>query len=203
MAGAQPVLRRCVGYHVLAAFRIGSDGQRWWWHFESNQQTNLVVCPAREMHKLNVAIGEPFDLDQRTPAAAAAELGLNYAGLARLGQTDCHLCQAWSVETVGDWMTWGSLTQWWLQPQSGRVTALSAFQNNGVTRTRFLCDPLAASPAAAFAVPKLEGISPSPPEPLDADYTTRFVNVRDGSDGRMSLRWGKLGPKGTSSSGLN
>jgi hypothetical protein len=40
-------------------------------------------------------------------------------------------------------------------------------------------------------------------EPLKEGYTTRFLNVMDGSNGRMSVRWGMQGPKGTSSSGLN
>jgi hypothetical protein len=42
-----------------------------------------------------------------------------------------------------------------------------------------------------------------PPEPLTAGYTPRFLNVIDGTSGRMSVRWGMKGPKGTSSSGLN
>jgi hypothetical protein len=54
-----------------------------------------------------------------------------------------------------------------------------------------------------LAIPRLEGLPPTPPEPLDADYTNRFINLGDGSDGNVSLRWGKKGPKGTSSSGLN
>ena len=32
---------------------------------------------------------------------------------------------------------------------------------------------------------------------------TGFVNLRDGSNGQMSVRWGKIGRKGRSSSGLN
>ena len=58
-------------------------------------------------------------------------------------------------------------------------------------------------PAEDFAVPRSEGLSPTLPEPLDTDYTNRFINLRDGSDGYMSARWGKKGPKGTSSGGLN
>jgi hypothetical protein len=42
-----------------------------------------------------------------------------------------------------------------------------------------------------------------PPEPLAEGYTRRFLNVHDGSDGRMSVRWGMKGPKGTRSGGLN
>jgi hypothetical protein len=40
-------------------------------------------------------------------------------------------------------------------------------------------------------------------DPLGEGYARRFLNVRDGSDGRMSVRWGMKGPKGTVSSGLN
>jgi hypothetical protein len=54
-----------------------------------------------------------------------------------------------------------------------------------------------------FAVPKIEGQSPTLPEPLDSAYTNRFVRIRDGSDAMMSLYWGKAGPKGSSGAGLN
>ena len=47
-------------------------------------------------------------------------------------------------------------------------------------------------PAGNFAVPNLNGLSPAPPEPLEANYTNRFIHLRDGSDGRMSLRWGMV-----------
>ena len=78
------------------------------------------------------------------------------------------------------------------------------FSSGFVSRMQFLYDTVNKPlPALDFAVPKLEGLSPTSPEPLDEDYTNRFINLRDGSDGNMSLRWGKKGPKGTSSSGLN
>ncbi len=41
------------------------------------------------------------------------------------------------------------------------------------------------------------------PDPLPEGYTRRYLNVIDGTKGRMSVRWGMMGPKGTSSSGLN
>ncbi|OQA04141.1 MAG: hypothetical protein BWY69_00093 [Planctomycetes bacterium ADurb.Bin401] len=44
---------------------------------------------------------------------------------------------------------------------------------------------------------------PQEPEPLGEGYSERNIIVHDGSDGRMSGRWGKKGSKGTSSSGLN
>ena len=47
------------------------------------------------------------------------------------------------------------------------------------------------------------GIQIQDPKPLDEDYTRRFLNVIDGTNGRMSVRWGRKGPKGWYSSGLN
>ena len=47
------------------------------------------------------------------------------------------------------------------------------------------------------------GVQLKDPLPLDEGYTRRFLNVVDGTNGRMSIRWGRKGPKGTYSSGLN
>ncbi len=47
---------------MCSDFRMGSDGQRWWWHDESIYGTNFDVCPAKEMHELNIAICDPFNL---------------------------------------------------------------------------------------------------------------------------------------------
>jgi hypothetical protein len=185
-------------------FRIGSDGQRWWWHVESDSSTEFIVCPAKEMRELNISICDPFDLNHETPAVAAAKLGLNYAGVAKIGVADCLLMEAWQIEENPESTPFGSLIQWWIDPQTYRPTQITWFYTSGETRTRFLYDavndPL---PASDFALPKLEGMSPSPPETLNEDYTKRYINLRDGSDGSMSLRWGKQGPKGTYSSGLN
>jgi hypothetical protein len=45
--------------------------------------------------------------------------------------------------------------------------------------------------------------SPLPLDALGEGYTNRFINLRDGADDAMSLRWGEIGPKRRSSSGLN
>jgi hypothetical protein len=99
---------------------------------------------------------------------------------------------------------YGSLIQWWINPRKYRPAQITLFGSGYVSRSRFLYDSVNEPLSAGnFAVPKLEGLSPTSPEPLDAGYTNRFINLRDGSDGNMSVRWGKKGPEGTSSSGLN
>jgi hypothetical protein len=185
-------------------FRIGSDGQRWWCHEESFNDTNFVACPVKEMHELNITLNDPFDLTDRAPSVAAARLGLKYAGLAKFGATDCFQVEAWQIEPVANMTPFGSLLQWWIDPENYRPAQITVFGCGCVSRMRFLYDSVNEPlPAGDFAVPRLEGQSLVPPEPLDANYTNRFINLDDGSDGRMSVRWGKKGPKGVSSSGLN
>jgi len=186
------------------AFRIGSDGQSWWFHGESNNGKELQACPVKEMHEVDSSICDPFDLAGKTPAQVAKERGLRYLGLTNRNGTECHALEAWSVSTFAGVARWGELNQWWIDARSSLPIEGVKFHEHGLFRTRFLYDavnaPLAAS---AFGMPKIEGLPASAPDALDSDYTNRYVVIRDGSDGRMSARWGKQGPKGTASSGLN
>jgi len=181
-------------------FEIGSDGQNWWWQVESARTTNFVTCPVAEMRQLYVSVCDPFELTRKDPAAAADELGLMYLGPGKLAGADCHRIGAWHIEKEALWMS--SFTEWWIDAESGFPVEIR--HSNRPEGTRFYYDavnqPLAAG---LFAVPRPKDRVASPPEPLDAGYTRRFINFRDGSDDRISLRWGKEGPKGRSSSGLN
>jgi hypothetical protein len=57
---------------------------------------------------------------------------------------------------------------------------------------RFLYDSVNKPlPTGDFAVPELKGLSPVPPEPLDADYNNRFINLSDGSDGNMNVKYAR------------
>jgi hypothetical protein len=170
-----------------SVFRIGCDGLYWWWQ----NGDSLVVCPVTEIEEINSCICDPFDLASETPAAAIAQAGLKYGGRTNIGGAECH-----SITTgTGD-----NPTQWWIDTGTLRPVEM----RQGSFRERFLYDSVNKNLSeAAFAVPKLDGVTPSPPEALGNGYTHRFVNLRDGSDGRMSVRWGMKGPGGTSSSGLN
>ena len=188
-----------------AAFRIGSDGRTWWWHYADGAgKRRLVVCPVTEIHTRNVSFCDPFDLTRRTSDRAAADLGLRLVGLDPGDNPGSCRLEAWDVSTDFGTSAWGQLTEWRIDPQSGLPTDVTTFHPFGVIQNRFLYEvvdqPL---PETAFAPPKLEGVLSTSAEALDADYTTRFINLRDGSDGRMSVRWGKEGPKARSSSGLN
>ncbi len=189
---------------MTGAFKIGSDGKNWWHQLESKGATNFVVCPVSEVQKLNISVCDPFNLAQQTPERSVGELNLSYIGVATLMGRRCSELQGWDIERIPDIGTIGSLIRWQVDEQSGRVLENTQFSDNFEMRTRFFYDsvnqPLTPE---NFAVPNIAGLSPAPPDPLDQDYTLRFVTLRDGSDGKMSLRWGKEGPKGRSGDGLN
>jgi hypothetical protein len=172
-------------------FRIGCDGQKWWWHIDKE----LVVSPVRDMHRVNVCLGDPFDLVSVTPAEAARESHLAWSGTSRFGGRETLALTSWDSDGRG---------RWFIDPNTHLAAGVEQNIRYGVYRTRFIADALNETiPAAEFAMPRPAGLVPKTDEPLDEGYTNRFVNIRDGSDGRMSVRWGRIGPKGRSSSGLN
>lgn len=176
-------------------FRVGCDGRAWWWQIGSGDGTELVSCPTNGMQLLNISFADPFGLTKDSPATAVKSLGLVYAGLTNCEGMDYHL-----VEARSGGPSPAPPVLWWIDAQTYLVTEL----DQEGSRTRFLYDsvnkPVAA---AAFTPAKPGGLKAKPAEALDAGYNQRFVNLCDGSDGRMSVRWGKVGPKGRSSSGLN
>ena len=86
--------------HMCNDFRIGSDGQRWWWHGESFHSTKFVVCPAKEMRELNVSICDPFGLTDKTPANAATDIELKYIGASKVGGAKCLQLEAWQIDRI-------------------------------------------------------------------------------------------------------
>jgi hypothetical protein len=181
-----------------AAFRIGSDGQNWWWHTAKSLQgiQKLTLCPVNEMQKQYISLCDPFELMQKTPAQAAADLGLRLVDSNNGQNSTIHLLEA----IVRD----GQMMQWQIDAQTLRPAEVARFYRNSVMRYRFHYDVVNEQlPPETFAVPKPEGVTPSSAEVLDANYTNHFINLRDGSDGRISVRWGKEGPKGVRSGGLN
>jgi hypothetical protein len=172
-------------------FRLGCDGENWWWHIDEK----LEACPVSEMHQRNVALCDPFDLISGNPAASAAETHLAWSGTLSFAGRDLIGLTSWDEQ---------GRTRWFVNPSTHVPEGVEQCAIYGAFRTRFLYRHINETiPAIEFAVPKIPGITPDQPEPLDDGYTNRFVNLRDGSDGRMSVRWGKFGPKGRSSSGLN
>ncbi len=173
-------------------FQIGCDGKNWWFLGKAD----LVACAKADMHEQNVSINDPFDLLKRTPEAAAQAFKLVYQGLHKRDGRPFHVIVQWNLKGQ-----FKSGTEWWFDAASMQLSEIVETSDSGRVITRFHYDstnkPL---PAEKFAMPN---VSPPQFEKLEEGFTERFVNLRDGSDGRMTVRWGKTGPKGRNSSGFN
>jgi len=176
-------------------FRVGCDGRDWWWATGSAESPGLALCPTNGMQLLNASLADPFGLTTDAPDQAVKALGLVYGGITNLAGARCYRIEARPVGAPS-----APTTQWWINDQTLLVDQLEV----GGSHARYLYDSVNTPlPASAFSPPRPPGVRIQGPETLDADYTQRFVDLRDGSDGRMSVRWGKTGPKARSSSGLN
>jgi hypothetical protein len=70
-----------------------------------------------------------------------------------------------------------------------------------VSASRINARPLASR--NQFQPPSDTGLNPREPDAFGDGHDRHFVNALDGSAGRISIRWGKTGKGGVSSSGLN
>ena len=112
---------------MCTAFEIGSDGSNCWWHEESDNSTNLVVCPANEMDQKNVSICDPFGLTHRTPATAIADRDLNLAsGVGSRGDNRI-VVESWDVNSMRNSAPLGCLIQWRINPESHRLDEATRF----------------------------------------------------------------------------
>src|SRR5437762_2297199 len=59
------------------AFRIGSDGTNWWWHYESTKGKQISVCPIEEIGRADILFCDPFSLMRKTPVQTGTDLGLS------------------------------------------------------------------------------------------------------------------------------
>ncbi len=194
--------------HVMgcALFRIGADGRECWSQYQAfgEDVNNLESYPVKEVGEWDLSFCDPFELTRKTPAEAAAALGLGYAGLISTPNGPRHLLETSEATwQSGLSMTLGSLSQWSIDPQTCLPRELVDWRNESLSRKRFLYDAINQPlPKGDFAVPQVKGASRET-DVLNADYTNRFVKIHDGSAGAMSLRLGKYGPKGSASGGLN
>lgn len=191
---------------MCSDFRIASNGKQWWWHVQPTVNSKVVfqICPVADMSELNISICDPFGLVVDTPINAARNLELNYVTASDPGNPDICRVQGWQIERDFPGMLQGTRLRWRIDTKNKNVIDMTASGSGYEFHRRFYYDTLNTSlPESDFAAPVFKDLTALEPEPLDSNYTNRFINLRDGQDGDMSVRWGKKGPAGRSSGGLN
>lgn len=185
--------------HIMhSPFRVGSDGTRCWFQY----QNEVTTCPFGDIAEKNLLFCDPFGAGGTKDAATVVrEMKLDYLGDVVFDGRPCHKIRSWDVKlwAMGTWLT--PVRDWYIDAQTLLPVCL---ETNGMPETEYrytrINQPI---PDEEFQPETGSGIQIKDPEPFDENYTSRYLNVIDGTNGRMSVRWGMEGPKGTRSSGLN
>lgn len=183
-------------------FAVGSDGRQCW----IRRGNEMIVGRSDMIDNKNLLFCDPFGLAQfRTPQEAIDALQLEYIGTEQYDGRTCHRIRSWKGELEGDiqmarWRVTG-IQDWLIDAE----TFLPAVVEGGGIRNCYsylkIGKPIAEG---EFQPPSAANMDMKAIEPLGKGYDRRFLIVRDGSDGRMSVRWGKTGSGGRRvSSGLN
>lgn len=180
-------------------FRIGSDGTTAWLR-RTNERTTL---PAKEIKEKNVRICDAFHAAGTEDAKRVIQdMKLELLDEATVRGRRCRRIRSW-VTKINAFDAVGPIREWYIDSQTLlplRVEiAEMGFQMIDFHHSR-VNQPI---PDKEFRPVEEPGVKDVKAQPLDKDYTYHFLNVVDGSNGRMSVRWGAKGPKGTTSSGLN
>jgi hypothetical protein len=168
----------------------------------------VIACPYDDVDVKNVAMANVFPAERyETVEDAIQALRLEYLGTTELAGGVCHRIRSWraAITPISDVVRVNGMREWLIDAES--LLPRTVETGGTGSRSRYvythhnLNRPIAEN---RFQSPRGDGIVRRAPDPLGEGYDRRFLNARDGSGGRMSVRWGKIGPDGRrSSSGLN
>jgi hypothetical protein len=188
-------------FFVGVPLQVGGDDRQCW----SRIGNQFVVCPTDSIAVKNVLIADPLrSASDESDEAVIKELHLEYLGDEQHRGRACHRLRSWLPRNIAQTGLVNSEYREWLI--DAKTLLPVAFEEFGDTPVRyeFSFDSIDEElPAATFHPPGETGLTPSKPEPLGDGYDQHFLNALDGSAARISVRWGKTGKGGTSSSGLN
>lgn len=183
-------------------FVIGTDGARCWklaGHPGTGER--LLQSVSTEMMDVHeVRMCDPFHLSELGVGDAIEEQQLVYAGEETVDGRLCYVIKADrgpSSEFVGQ-------MRWYIDTSTLLPLQLVYYGPGSVSRRVFEYEQINGPiPGARFQPPDPDNTVPEEPTALSPGYDRRYLTVKDGSDGHLSLRWGMMGPKGTRNSGLN
>lgn len=187
-------------------FIIGSDGANCWFYIDRRsreEKEQLFVTGFDEIGEKDVVICNLFDVVGEDVTKAIKQNNLEYKGMDLIDGRKCFLVRAWTASMSIGYPNC-KVDSWWIDAETYLPVKLVRYGTMNETQ-RFVFDKINEPiDDSQFRPDFVKGIEPQTPESLDEGYDTRFLIVDDGSaSGRMSVRWGKRGSRGTSSSGLN
>jgi hypothetical protein len=194
-------------------FRVGSDGATCWFLSERpsadrGRTLTLTNCDFDKVDKKHVVIADAFGFGEGPIDGPAIEKRISNRQLALVengrGPADPYVVRSWSARKLGGDHLWVELTDWWIDAETFLPTrVVSSFGGHQMTTELAYSDINAKLPLQRFQPPADETAQKEDPAPFGEKYDTRFLQLGDGSSGRVSCRWGMTGSGGRTSSGLN
>lgn len=180
-------------------FRVGSDGRTSWLRMKNER----ITLPAKEIKEKNVLLCDPFHSAGNEDAKRVIhDMKLEHLGEAIVRGRRCQHVRSWVTE-LRPFDSLSPIREWYIDNQT-LLPLRVEMAGMGLQTIDFIHSSINQPiPDKEFSPDKDPGVKDGKARPLDKDYTYRFLNIIDGSNGRMSVRWGEKGPKGTISSGLN
>jgi hypothetical protein len=188
-------------------FFVGSDGWQCWFYSGASEYLaeRLITADYNDIHLKNVDICNPLGIRDSNLPQLLEKYNFIYEGTEQFDGQPCYLIRRYRTKDAGSWIGM-DISTWWFDIET--LLLLQAYHdyaggNKIVTRYEYHIVNESID-ESVFNYDSYTDIEPNVPQPLNEDYDTRFLNVIDGTaTGRMSVRWGRKGPKGTISSGLN
>jgi RNA polymerase sigma factor (sigma-70 family) len=195
------------------AFILGSDGKTCWLYSDDKDSGHRLESSPRAMvPDIDANIADPFGLTRLAVQSAIAEERPIYEGQAKLDGRMCHRVQRWIVHQPQGKYDAGSAakTEWWIDAQTLLPVQVVQYGTYGIEQFSFHYEELNQPiPDADFQPPAATGINAKKDafklfkRQAPAPGERRFLTIKDGCDGRMSVKLGRSGPSGTADSGLN
>ena len=183
---------------------LGSDGQTCWFYNEYKDNQRLVTLGFDEIDYKNINLCDLFGLRAESVNSVLQSNNLEYVGTGVIDEKQCDMIRDWKSTVRGDHATC-SVNTWFIDSETHMPLQVLKESDRNKTNWRFEYERINQSfDDSEFRPESVTDIAAKPEEPLGEGYDTRFINVIDGTKtGRMSIRWGKKGSRGTSSSGMN
>lgn len=179
-------------------FRIGSDGTTCWFR-RKNERFEL---PFDQIQEKSLLVCDPFEAGREVDSQKVIrDLKLELLADGQIGERRCHRIRSWALEILQAPAFLTPLRVWSIDAETLLPLQVEMDQRFAIAFTPSqINEPI---PDAEFLPETGPGIETKAIEPMPEGYDKRFLNVIDGTNGRMSVRWGMYGPKGRNSSGLN
>lgn len=181
-------------------FKMGSDGKHVWKVNIIDFSHELEQFPVEQLDNYTFGLMTPVTLF--TPSASVKRK--EWLEPQWVEGKQCEGIRVWLVETLGkDAILIAQ--EYWFDPETDLLYVCRVLTSN-MTDALYRFDVLQKNDdvrSERFLPPVPESTQPNPAIDLQVTDAHRFVNILDGSDGIIRVRWGSRGPDGRVSEGLN